>query len=267
MRFPGCLLAATFFFGCSLPGTSRADISGGLSGTVRGKTPPAPEALDLFRAPPNLTGEPLPAGETTPKSPEQAAWRAILREIAPLFRARRFAEALELLKKAEQIAPNTPEVLNTKASILAEQGNLSEARALYAQVLEHDPKFFLARYNLAELLFMEKKFTEAREEFESLAGDFPRSDIVKLKIFLACVLGGDPEGAARWLGQIDRTGPTACAYYARAATAFNQGDLALGKTWVLNAERDFGRGQHALLYAVLADLSWVYAGDYPPAQP
>src|SRR5690606_19070097 len=110
--------------------------------------------------------------------------KPVLIEFSQLFDARRFDEASKVLEKAEAVAPEHEVVLSARAGIYAESGQLDQARTIYEAILKKSPDAFVPKYNLAELLLLDRKYDEGREAFEKLLKEFPNSDLIRYKILL-----------------------------------------------------------------------------------
>ncbi len=191
----------------------------------------------------------------------------ILTEFSQLFDARRFEEAAKVLEKAEAIAPDHEVVLSAKAGIYAESGHLDDARKIYLSLLEKSPGAFVPKYNLAELLLLDKQFDQGREAFEKLLKEFPNSDLIRYKILLTHLAQKNGKEALPWLDQLRQPTPTPFMLYGSAAIALFNADLLTGRQIILSAEQLFGPGRQKLLHDSLAEIGLVVRGDYPPALP
>lgn len=200
-------------------------------------------------------------------APEEKEFREKMQAVGVAFSQRRFEEALEKLQEAEKLRPGSDDVLGARAGILAETGKYDEALAIYDKMVEEHPKAFVPRFNQAEVFCMQKKYDEARTRFEALLKDFPDSDFLCFKMMLIAMAEGDNAQAVEWGRRLQRPTPTPVMYYAAAALSISGGEIMKGKALMLAAEKDFGAGQHSLLYQSLAAMGLVLQGDYPPTPP
>jgi hypothetical protein len=188
----------------------------------------------------------------------------ILKQVGILYYKGSFHDAMAALRPAEDIDPRSDEVLNAKAAILSESGDTTGAQKIYVQLTEDHPKAFTPKYDLAELLLMEKKYDEARKGFQGLLLQYPNCDLARFKILLTYLIQKNNEQAGVSLAELRQRGPSPISYYALAAVAFSAGDIAKGKEWINSAEKDFRGGRYRVLYNSLADIGFVIHGEYPP---
>jgi len=211
------------------------------------------------------------SGETVPATDPGSAHaivspkvRDILKQVGMLYYKGELDEAIAALRPAEDIDPDSDEVLNAKAVILSESGDATGAQKIYSRLAQDHPKAFTPKYDLAELLLMEKKYEKAREGFQGLLSQYPNSDLVRFKILLTYLIQKNNDQTAVWLAELNQRGPSPISYYALAAVAFSTGDIAKGKEWIDSAETDFCAGRYRVLYNSLADIGFVMHGEYPP---
>ena len=104
--------------------------------------------------------DPLKDAPPTYKEALLAAMRA--------FTARDLATARAHVAKADSTYQPTPVSLNILGAIAIEEKKFEEGRKLCLDALKMAPKFFPARFNLAEIPFVQGKYAEARAMFEKL---------------------------------------------------------------------------------------------------
>jgi len=100
----------------------------------------------------------------------QTAYRA--------FNADKCPEALKQLDAIDARQPDVAPSRNLRGVILMRQGNYDQAEAALAEAVRIDPKFWNARFNLAEIPFQKKDWPEARKRFEQLLST-GKSDLAK----------------------------------------------------------------------------------------
>lgn len=79
----------------------------------------------------------------------------------------RRAEAIEVLRPAIQQEPTNAQLWNGLAAAVAEDGDHENAEIFFGEALRLDPKFFKARYNLANTLADRGRMQEALEHVEA----------------------------------------------------------------------------------------------------
>ena len=79
-----------------------------------------------------------------------------------------FAKAIECLKKADELAPNDPAILNHLGDAYRRGGRLNDALETLREAVRLDPENAFAHYNLAECYFRTGRTQEALEQFRIL---------------------------------------------------------------------------------------------------
>ena len=102
-------------------------------------------------------------------APSKAELEAMYSKAFREFEANNFSEALKQLDEIDARQPDVAESQNLRGVILMRQGIYDKAEAALQEALRIDPKFWNARFNLAEIPFLKKNWTEARNRFQKLA--------------------------------------------------------------------------------------------------
>ena len=84
------------------------------------------------------------------------------------FDSKKFPEALKQLDAIDARQPDLAASKNLRGVILMRQGKYDEAETALQDAARIDPKFWNARFNLAEIPFLKKDWAEARKRFEQL---------------------------------------------------------------------------------------------------
>ena len=101
-----------------------------------------------------------------PKSELEEMYDKAFRE----FDANNFPQALKQLDAIDARQPDLAASKNLRGVILMRQGDLRQGGSGACRKRpELDPKFWNARFNLAEIPFLKKDWAEARNRFEELA--------------------------------------------------------------------------------------------------
>src|SRR5438093_12730546 len=94
------------------------------------------------------------------------------------FDANNFPEALKELDAIDARQPDLAASKNLRGVILMRQGTYDKAETAPQDAARIDPKFWNARFNLAEIPFLKKDWAEARKRFEQLLSS-GESDLAK----------------------------------------------------------------------------------------
>jgi tetratricopeptide (TPR) repeat protein len=194
------------------------------------------------------------AAQTPPAAP---AYQEAVREAMTGFVQRDFATALAGADKADAVQPGTPLISNLRGAVAIEQRRFEDGRKYCLQALEKDPKFFPARFNLAEIPFVQKKFAEAREEFLKLQTDHPKDDLLRFRIYLTYLLEGNMEKSRELLDAVPFLSDTPIYYYSHAAWEYSRGNEAEGRRWVNSGSSVFSPQKISNFADVFFDLGWL----------
>lgn len=99
----------------------------------------------------------------------QPANPLLLNNLAWILGQQKSPKALEYAEKANQIAPNQPAFMDTKAILLADQGKEQQAIELLRKALTLSPNAYGIQLNLAKTLIQAGKKDEARTELDALS--------------------------------------------------------------------------------------------------
>src|SRR6202022_2902681 len=101
-------------------------------------------------------------------APSKAELEAMYDKAFRAFDSNNFSEALKELDAIDARQPDLAESQNLRGVILMREGIYDKAEAALNEALRIDPKFWNARFNLAEIPFLRKDWAEARKRFEEL---------------------------------------------------------------------------------------------------
>jgi tetratricopeptide (TPR) repeat protein len=197
------------------------------------------------------------AESSDPLKDAPPAYRDALIAAMRSFTARDFMKAKEQVQKADSGWQQTPVSLNILGAIEIEQKNFEEGRKLCIEALKKDPRFFPARFNLAEIPFVQAKYTEARTLFLKLQEDEPDDDLLKFRIFLTFLLEKNDAEAKQHLDHIPLINDSPISFYANAAWEFAHGDEKKAKDWIASGVRTFPPIKHINFIEVFYDLGWL----------
>ncbi len=156
------------------------------------------------------------------------------------FDGKKFDDALEKLKKVDAAMPEDPFILNLLGAAYTKKKEFAPAEDCFKRALAKQPDFFPAKFNIGELLFLQRRYAEALEYFEAMQKTDPRNELLQFKVFLCELQLGDKEAATKTLKSIKYPGETPAWYYAQAAWESKNGNNAKAIEYVKGAKYIFG---------------------------
>jgi tetratricopeptide (TPR) repeat protein len=197
-----------------------------------------------------------PAAEGVSKGyPE--GYKRLMTDVFHCYLNRDFRQALKLLDKADQLVPDTPMALNTRAAIAIEERRFADGERYCKAALEKDPTFELATFNLAEIPFIQKNYDAARKIYRGLLDEHPADEMIQFRIYLTYLLEKNDAAAQTRLEAFKFPSTSGAYYYAHAAWEFAHDNPSEGRTWVRSGDWVFSPAKNANLAAVFCDLGWL----------
>lgn len=180
-----------------------------------------------------------------------------------LFYSRRRAEAIEILDRALQHLPRSPDLLQLKAFyVMVVRNDLAEHNELLRQALAINAHFYPALYQLAEYTyFFSGEFAESIRLIEQALAADPQADEARSLAAMMYLDVDDPVAANRVLAGAPR------AFEGRIALAQYQGDAQQAGQIALQCANEWWRWTHHSL-SPLADAvrdQAMASGDYAAA--
>jgi tetratricopeptide (TPR) repeat protein len=191
------------------------------------------------------------------------------------FDANNFSEALKQLDGIDARQPDLAASKNLRGVILMRQGNYDEAEKALQEASRIDPKFWNARFNLAEIPFLKKDWGEARKRFEKLLSsgqsDLAKeaSQLIQYKILLTYLMEGKGNMVDSILAKLELSPDTPAVDYVKAAVALQQKNEKEAKDWIAVAEKNFSPQLNKLFAESLYEAGWLQkpAGAARPSLP
>jgi Flp pilus assembly protein TadD len=191
------------------------------------------------------------------------------------FDSNKFAEALKQLDAIDARQPDLAASKNLRGVILMRQGNYDQAEAALQDAARIDPKFWNARFNLAEIPFLKKDWTEARNRFEQLLSsgesDLAKeaSQLIQYKILLTYLMEGKDNMVDSIQAKLELSPDTPAVNYVKAAVALKQKNQKEAKDWISVAEKNFSPQLNKLFAESLYEVGWLEkpAGEARPSLP
>ncbi|MEP6585253.1 MAG: tetratricopeptide repeat protein, partial [Candidatus Udaeobacter sp.] len=179
------------------------------------------------------------------------------------FDAGKFPEALKQLDAIDARQPDLAASKNLRGVILMRQGNYDQAEAALTEAARIDPKFWNARFNMAEIPFLKKDWAEARKRFEQLLStgqsDLAKeaSQLIQYKILLTYLMEGKSNMVDSILAKLELSPDTPAVDYVKAAVALQQKNEAEAKDWISAAEKNYSPQLNKLFVESLYEVGWM----------
>jgi len=200
-------------------------------------------------------------------APTRAEVAAMYTAAAEQLNAGNYGETLKQLDALDARQPDLATAKNLRGVALMRLKEYGRAEKALQKARELDPNLWEARFNLAELSFLQKKWGEARERFEALAaqpnepGQETTADLIQFKIFLSDLLGGRQKEAAAMRDRFESLGGSPLRYYARAALAFREKDETGARVNLRAADKSGSEQSHALFLESFYEVGWMEKTD------
>ena len=179
------------------------------------------------------------------------------------FDAGKFPEALKQLDAIDARQPDLAASKNLRGVILMRQGNYDQAEAALTEAARIDPKFWNARFNMAEIPFLKKDWPEARKRFEQLLStgqsDLAKeaSQLIQYKILLTYLMESKSNMVDSILAKLELSPDTPAVDYVKAAVALQQKNEAEAKDWISAAEKNYSPQLNKLFVESLYEIGWM----------
>jgi Flp pilus assembly protein TadD len=179
------------------------------------------------------------------------------------FDANNFPQALKELDAIDARQPNLAASKNLRGVILMRQGIYDKAEAALLEAARLDPKFWNARFNLAEIPFLKKDWAAARSRFEELRSSSESdlaseaSQLIQYKILLTYLLEGKENMVDSILAKLELSRDTPAVDYVKAAVALQHKNKKEAKDWMDVAEKNFSPQLNKLFAESLYEVGWL----------
>jgi tetratricopeptide (TPR) repeat protein len=179
------------------------------------------------------------------------------------FDAGKFPEALKQLDAIDARQPDLAASKNLRGVILMRQGNYDQAEAALTEAARIDPKFWNARFNLAEIPFLKKNWAEARKRFEQLLSngqsDLAKeaSQLIQYKILLTYLMEGKSNMVDSILAKLELSPDTPAVDYVKAAVALQQKNESEANDWMSAAQKNYSPQLNKLFVESLYEIGWM----------
>ncbi len=184
--------------------------------------------------------------------------------------AGRYREALKQLDAIDARQPEMAAAKNLRGVALLRLREFGPAEKALRKAREYDPELWEARFNLAEVPFLEKRWAEARQRFEALAvgkseqAQGTTGELIQFKILLTYLLEGKEKKAAAIREQFTASSMSPAHYYAKAAFAFRQKDEGEARVAIKAAEKAYPKLLNQLFAESFYEIGWLQKEDGAP---
>ena len=196
-------------------------------------------------------------------APSKAELEAMYDKAFRAFDSSNFPEALKNLDAIDARQPDLAESQNLRGVIYMRQGIYDKAEAALREALRIDPKFWNARFNLAEIPFLRKDWAEARNRFQELLSSNAAelqgeaTQLIQYKILLTYLLEGKENMVDSILAKFELSPDTPAVHYSNAAIALQQKNTQEARDWMAQAEKNFSPALNKLFAESLYEVGWL----------
>src|SRR5437016_4058803 len=179
------------------------------------------------------------------------------------FDTNNFPQALKELDALDARQPDVAASQNLRGVILMREGIYDKAEAALLEAARIDPKFWNARFNLAEVPFLQKNWAESRSRFQKLLSS-SQSDLaseatqlIQYKILLTYLLEGKENMVDSILAKLELSPDTPAVDYVKTAVALQHKNGKEAKDWMAAAEKNFSAQLNKLFAESLYEIGWL----------
>ncbi len=196
-------------------------------------------------------------------APSNSELEAMYDKAYRAFDAAKYTEALKQLDAIDARKPDLAASQNLRGVVYMRQGLYDKAEAALSEARGLDPKFWNARFNLAEVPFLKKDWAEARKRFqELLKGNAAElqgeaAQLIQYKILLTYLLEGNDTMVDSILAKFELSPDTPAVHYANAAISLQGQNIPDAKNWMSAAEKNFSPQLNKLFAESLYEIGWL----------
>src|SRR5205085_3040229 len=196
-------------------------------------------------------------------APSNSELEAMYDKACRAFDAANYTEALKQLDAIDARKPDLAASQNLRGVVYMRQGLYDKAEAALSEARGLDPKFWNARFNLAEIPFLKKDWAEARKRFQGLltsnAAELQgeATQLIQYKILLTYLLEGNNTMVDSILTKFELSPETPAVHYANAAISLQHKNSKEAKDWMAAAEKNFTPQLNKLFAESLYEVGWL----------
>ena len=174
-----------------------------------------------------------------------------------------YRDALRKLDSIDARQPDFAAAQNLRGVAWMRLEEFGKAETALRKARELDPAFWEARFNLAEVPFLEENWTESRRRFTELY-ESPNDqlepvtvELIEFKILLTYILEDKEKLAAKLLEKFEAATTSPGGLLAKAALAFRNKKTAEAKDLVAQAGQLFGPEMNQLFLESFYEVGWL----------
>jgi len=182
----------------------------------------------------------------------------------------KFDQAVTALDRFDKASGATVQSLDLRGGIYMEQGKLDNASDAFQSAHLSNFDAFSPRIHFADVMLREKKFADARGEYEKLLGLTKTAiwlDYLRFGVLLTYLGEHDEAGAQKALRAVVFPTETPAYYYAQAASAFSHGNNAEARKWLNTARKIFDSTKTGWFDRALYQFGWLKDRPAPSIDP
>src|SRR6266496_4427185 len=209
----------------------------------------------------NLSGS--PSESSIPPSMTIQKFAAISLLVFGTIAANDVAPSNSELEAIDARKPDLAASQNLRGVVYMRQGLYDKAEAALSEARGLDPKFWNARFNLAEIPFLKKDWAEARKRFQELLTNNAAelqgeaTQLIQYKILLTYLLEGNDTMVDSILAKFELSPDTPAVHYANAAISLQGQNIPDAKKWMATAEKNFSPQLNKLFAESLYEIGWL----------
>jgi tetratricopeptide (TPR) repeat protein len=188
------------------------------------------------------------------KNDPKKSYNAVINKASRDLTDGKIDDAAKDAEQAKKLDPNNPETANLLGIVASKKKDYTEAISQFNRALTENPKFYTAKFNLADILMLQGDYDQARTILEDLRQVDPKSEVVQFRLALNYVLANQTDKAMSLIDVMDFPGKTPAYYYARAAVWLKKGLVKDATQYSLNAHKYYSDGQCSYFVSVLREM-------------
>jgi tetratricopeptide (TPR) repeat protein len=188
------------------------------------------------------------------KNEAKKSYDSIVDKAARDLKDGKIDDAAKDAQQAEKLDPNNPETANLQGIVASKKKDYPEAISQFNRALAENPKFYTAKFNLADTLMLQGNYDQAHSALEDLRQVDPKSEVVQFRLALDYVLANQPDKAMALIDLMDFPGKTPAYYYARAAVWLKKGLVKDATQYSVNAHKYYTDSQCSYFVSVLREM-------------
>jgi Flp pilus assembly protein TadD len=188
------------------------------------------------------------------KNETKKQYDAIVNKVSRDLADGKIDDAAADAKVAEKLDANNPETANLFGVVASKKKDYAEAVSQFNRAITEDPKFYTAKFNLADVLMLQGDYEQARTTLADLSQIDPKSEIVQFKFALSYVLANQTDEASSFIDEMEFPGKTPAYYYARAAVWLKKGLDKDANQYNVNAHKYYTEDQCKYFVSILREM-------------